>query len=75
MPRKGKQPTRVKAVLLKTGTVARRMGVSQQTVIRWIDLGILPGVRIPGSKFRVVRPEDAKKFAEDNGLPWIEEPT
>jgi excisionase family DNA binding protein len=33
---------------LTTGDIARRFGVSRQTVVNWIKKGVLPGARIGG---------------------------
>ena len=37
-----------KTLYITTGQVARRIGVSRQTVVNWVQQGILPGVRLGG---------------------------
>ena len=37
-----------KAPYLTTGQVARRVGISRQTVVNWVSQGLLPGVRLGG---------------------------
>lgn len=49
--------------LLSTGDVARLTGFSIQTVIRAIDRGLLPAIRVPGSRFRRVYWDDLVVFA------------
>jgi DNA-binding transcriptional MerR regulator len=54
--------------ILPTGRAAELLGVSQQTVIRWIDRGLLPGFRIPnqnggGTGFRRVKVNDLLRFS------------
>ena len=56
---------------LSTGQVARRMRLSQQTVIRLCNEGKLRCYRLPtGSHFRRIVEEDAAAFARGAGLPW-----
>lgn len=43
---------------LTTGQVARRVGVSRQTVVNWINRGVIPGTRLGG---RLVVPSAAMK--------------
>jgi len=38
---------------LPVGFVARRCGVSNTTVLRWINTGQLPAFRLPGGHFRI----------------------
>jgi two-component system OmpR family response regulator len=54
---------------LTTGDCSRITGLSQQTIIRAIDKGLLVGFRVPGSKHRRVTKESLKSFAELNGMP------
>lgn len=49
------------ASIMTTGEAARMVGVSRSTVRRWIRLGLLPAVRLPGGHFRVSR---------DGLVPW-----
>jgi hypothetical protein len=56
--------------LLTTGVVAAWTRVSQQSVIRACDSGILKSCRVMGSKHRRIRRADAEAFAAANGLPW-----
>jgi excisionase family DNA binding protein len=52
---------------IPTREVATMLGVTETTVKRWADEGILPCVRTPGGhrKFRLT---DIVRFAEENGL-------
>ena len=52
-----------------TGEVAEICGISQQTVIRWIDSGRLKGYRVPGSRFRRVTREALIDFMRANKIP------
>lgn len=54
--------------LLSTGQVARMTGFSQQTIIRACDSGLLPCVKVPGSRSRRIYLSDLEEFARANGL-------
>jgi excisionase family DNA binding protein len=60
--------------VMTTGDVARFLGVGQQTVIRWINNGMLIGWLIPGSSHRRVYRSDLMEFMEKNGIPQRAEP-
>jgi excisionase family DNA binding protein len=45
---------------LSVGYIARRVGVSNSTVLRWISSGQIHAFRLPGGHFRV----DSKEFAD-----------
>ena len=55
--------------LLTTGDVARACGVSQATVIRWVDSGLLSGFKIPGSRHRRIPREQMRRFMEEHCVP------
>jgi excisionase family DNA binding protein len=38
---------------ISVGFIAKRCGVSNTTVLRWISTGRLPAFRLPGGHFRV----------------------
>jgi len=40
--------------------------------MNWIDTGLLPGYRIPGSKVRRVPVEDLRRFMLKHGMPLRE---
>jgi excisionase family DNA binding protein len=40
---------------VSVGFVARRCGVSNTTVLRWIGSGRLPAFRLPGGHYRVAK--------------------
>jgi excisionase family DNA binding protein len=54
--------------IFTTGTAARVCNVSQQTIIRCFDTGLLRGARIPGSKFRRIPREELMHFVRENGI-------
>lgn len=56
-----------------TGDVERITGFSQSMIIRLIDEGILPGIRIPGSTHRRVLRNVLVNFCRDNGVPFEKE--
>lgn len=54
---------------LTTGDVGRICNVSQQTVIRCCETKTLTYYRVPGSRFRRVKPEDLRKFMVEEKIP------
>jgi two-component system, OmpR family, response regulator RpaA len=54
---------------LTTGDCCRITGLSQQTIIRAIDKGLLKGFKVPGSKHRRVTTEALKEFMVTNNIP------
>jgi len=59
------KPTR-KSKYLTTGEVARRIGVSRQTIVNWINRGTLAGTRI-GGRF-MISLAALEKFDELNAI-------
>jgi excisionase family DNA binding protein len=59
---------------LTTGQIAEGLGVAPRTVVHWIDEGLLPGYRIPGSRHRRVRPVECLEFLKEHQLPqeWLQ---
>ena len=53
---------------LTTGEIAKRLGVADRTVSKWIDTGRLIGIKIPGSKHRRVHPDSLKEFENFYGF-------
>ena len=51
-----------------TGEAARFLRVSQQTVIRMVDDGKLPGYRVPGSKFRRIPADGIRRLLTEMKL-------
>lgn len=51
--------------LLTTTQAAEMLGVSRDTVARWIRLGQLPAVRLPSGQYRVKR-EDVERVLSDS---------
>ena len=51
-----------KAPFLTTGEVAKRIGVTRQTVVNWVKKGILPGVRLGGRT--LIAPAALQRFAK-----------
>lgn len=64
----------VKAVFT-TSQAAKICKVSQQTIIRCFDRGLLKGFRVPGSRFRRIPRGFMKEFMKENDIPpeWLEE--
>ena len=50
------------APFLTTGEVAKRIGVTRQTVVNWVKKGILPGVRLGGRT--LIAPAALQRFAK-----------
>ncbi len=68
--RKNKKPVDLSTLsVFTTGQTAEVCQVSQQTIIRCFDEGILKGFRVPGSKFRRIPREALYRFMLDNGIP------
>ncbi len=52
-----------------TGEAARITGYAQQSIIRFVDKGVLEGERIPGSRHRRIPRAGLIKFMRARGLP------
>lgn len=52
-----------------TGEAAKLCDVSQQTIIRCFDAGLLGGFKVPGSKFRRIGRLSLLAFALEHGIP------
>jgi excisionase family DNA binding protein len=50
------------ASYLTTGEVAKRVGVSRQTVVNWVNKGLLPGVRLGGRT--LIEPAALQRFVK-----------
>jgi excisionase family DNA binding protein len=50
------------ASFLTTGEVAKRVGVSRQTVVNWVNKGLLPGVRLGGRT--LIEPTALQRFTK-----------
>jgi excisionase family DNA binding protein len=48
------------AELMQVRQAARALGVSEKTVGRWVERGVLDAVRLPGSGVRRLRPDDVE---------------
>lgn len=55
--------------VLTTGQLAKMCLVSQQTIIRCFDAGLLKGFRVPGSRFRRIPWKNAINFMKENRIP------
>ena len=53
---------------ISVGFIAKRCGVSNTTVLRWINTRQLPAFKLPGGHFRVER-TDLTEFLEKNNMP------
>ena len=47
--------------LLTTRDVAELLGVSSESVLRWVRAGTLPGIRLPGGALRF-RPDEVEQW-------------
>jgi predicted site-specific integrase-resolvase len=53
---------------LTTGQVAEHCEVSRKTAIGWMESGILPSSRLPGSRWRRVEAEALRAFCREHGM-------
>ena len=53
---------------MTVGFVARHCGVSNTTVLRWIEKGQLPAFRLPAGHYRIVG-EDFAEFLASHDIP------
>ena len=60
-------------IVLTTGQVAKICHISQQTVIRSFDGGVLKGFKVPGSRSRRIPIESLRKLMEESNIPleWL----
>jgi excisionase family DNA binding protein len=58
----------LKPEYISVGFIAKHCGVSNTTVLRWIDAGQLPAFRLPGGHHRIGR-EDLYRFLEKYNIP------
>ena len=52
-----------------TGEAARICNLSQTTIIRFFDTGVIAGFRVPGSRFRRIPHAELDRFLTEHGLP------
>jgi excisionase family DNA binding protein len=53
---------------ISVGFIAKHCGVSNTTVLRWINSGQLPAFKLPGGHFRVER-SDFSSFLSKYNMP------
>jgi excisionase family DNA binding protein len=53
---------------ITVGFIAKRCGVSNTTVLRWITTGRLPAFRLPGGHYRVER-DNFSEFLTKYSMP------
>lgn len=58
---------------ISVGFIAKRCGVSNTTVLRWIGTGQLPAFRLPGGHFRVGS-QDFSDFLTRYNMPVEKNP-
>lgn len=61
--------------LIQTNEVAKRLGVSRQSVLHYYKQGILPGVQFTPGGWIWYRPEDIEKFRNEGYASGITERT
>ncbi len=54
---------------LTTGQVAKLLGVSDETVKRWIVMGQLPGIRMTDDSWYRVSRKQLEEYAQKRGIP------
>ncbi len=59
----------MKPIFYRTGEIAKMLGFAPRTIAKWVDSGLLPGFKIPGSTHRRVVHEDLVKFVFKYGIP------
>lgn len=57
--------------IFTTGDIARHLRAAPRSVGKWIDAGLLPGYRLPGSGDRRVTRAALIKFLADNNMPQL----
>ena len=53
---------------ITVGFIAKRCGVSNTTVLRWIESGLLPAFRLPAGHYRI-ETEDFAEFLRKHSIP------
>jgi excisionase family DNA binding protein len=53
---------------ISVGFIAKHCGVSNTTVLRWINTGQLPAFKLPGGHFRIER-TDFSRFLHRYSMP------
>ena len=53
---------------ISVGFIAKRCGVSNTTVLRWIGTGQLPAFRLPGGHYRIGN-QDFSEFLSKYSMP------
>jgi len=53
---------------ITVGFIAKRCGVSNTTVLRWISTGRLPAFRLPGGHYRIER-DNFSEFLTKHSIP------
>lgn len=56
---------------LGTGKIAKLFGVSPRTVAKWIDTGLMQGIKIPGSSHRRVTISELNRFSVNHNIPFV----
>lgn len=59
---------RLKPEYISVGYIARHCGVSNATVLRWIEAGQLPAFRLPGGHHRIGQ-SDLSDFLKKYHMP------
>jgi excisionase family DNA binding protein len=53
---------------ISVGFIAKGCGVSNTTVLRWINAGRLPALRLPGGHYRIEK-KDFSEFLSRHSIP------
>ena len=54
---------------IRVAAAAKYLGVSQTTLRKWADTGVIPCGTLPASGYRLFREADLKKFLRDVARP------
>ena len=56
-------------ITLTTGKISKYLGIAPRTVSKWVDSGVLKGMRLPGSQDCRIMFDDFVVFCRSHGYP------